>query len=141
VCTEYKRAGLTFRCHPNFRRQGKWFDWANFQFEVFDHETNEVREEIMPCRIMGVLSPEYNPSLKEYVLIVSSCLQRFEEQDSVLFHEWEWEDDRWYKVSAATLHSPTFVVHGLDTEHGRVCTVVPISEWPALFSASFNQEG
>ena len=128
VCTEYKRAGLTFRCHPNYRRHGPWFDWASFQFEVVNADTGETTEEIMPCQIIGIISPEYNPDVTEVMMIVSCCLERNEEGNSVLLKGWKYEDDVWYRIAAATLHSPVFVVSGLDDEGDKSCTIMPCSE-------------
>ncbi len=31
--TEYRRDGILFRCHPNYKSQGPWYDWAVMQFE------------------------------------------------------------------------------------------------------------
>jgi hypothetical protein len=31
--TEYTRQGVTFRCHPNYRNEGPWYDYAMFAWE------------------------------------------------------------------------------------------------------------
>ena len=31
--TEYTRQGITFRCHPNYRSEGPWYDYAMFAWE------------------------------------------------------------------------------------------------------------
>ena len=31
--TEYTRKGVTFRCHPNYKNDGPWFDYAMFAWE------------------------------------------------------------------------------------------------------------
>ena len=31
--TEYTRQGITFRCHPNYRNEGLWYDYAMFAWK------------------------------------------------------------------------------------------------------------
>ena len=51
------------------------------------------------------------------------------------FKEWKHEDDIWYSVEAATVHSPVYVIHGIDeAQERKVSSVVPYSQWSSLFS-------
>ena len=36
--TKYKHNDIIFRAHPNFRGEGKWYDWAMFRYEKSEYD-------------------------------------------------------------------------------------------------------
>jgi hypothetical protein len=43
--------GVIFRAHPNYRKQGAWFDYGTIKYELVDERTGEVSKEDWPVRI------------------------------------------------------------------------------------------
>ena len=126
-CTEYVRNDYCFRCHPNYKKEGRYYDWAMIDFEVVS-ETGEVKKEAYPCRICAVVPKEPN-NFKHIYLIVQSAQKKLAPDDSILFQNWEFADD-YYVVYADAIKSPVFVVEVNET---TISTVLQYDEWPDLF--------
>jgi len=54
--TEYQRNDEKFRCHPNYRLKGPWYDWAFFQIQEDDGEIVEY-----PGRIYAFIMHKEEP--------------------------------------------------------------------------------
>ena len=84
--TEYKRNGVLFRAHPNFRKSGPWYDWVMIRYErntglngyneyihknqvyYMDNVDNPEKYEYAPGMILAFASIE-----EEYYAIVKTC--------------------------------------------------------------------
>jgi hypothetical protein len=95
--TEYKRAGVIFRGHGNYRRTGPWYDWvmlrwarednqryaedADCQAHYGDSEATAMEHLYAPGRIMGFVIPmpvDWNSEAKTPITgavmaVVSTC--------------------------------------------------------------------
>ena len=112
MCTEYKRDQYIFRCHPDYRNSGPWYDWIWVRFTVDEGET----EKEYPCRVVGIIPGEEN-GLAETELMVQACLDRteeHEERDSVLFEEWEIDHGTYYFIPASSIVKHAFVIGDLS---------------------------
>ena len=106
LCTEYKCDAYIFRCHPHYRNSGPWYDWVRF---TMDDGTTKLD---YPCSVVGIIPMEAN-GLEETELMVQACLDRtqvHQDQDSVLFQEWEIDHDTYYFIPASSIVKPAFVI-------------------------------
>ena len=132
VCTEYNRFGVPFRCHPNYRSQGPWYDWAMVQFEVTDNNNNTWQQDY-PSQIVALLMQHMNPTLHEHKMVVLSCSDRNIDADSVLLQEWTWDATTFYSVPVASLVAPIFVMYGIGNNNTRIVHVKDHAIWPHEF--------
>jgi len=90
------RNGTIFRCHPNYRSNGAWYDWVMVWFEFDEPKQNHVRKQ------NGAWSPSYYPSkiMCFFMLpnnatiysIVHSTDVNNHNNHSILFKRWELEN-------------------------------------------------
>ena len=112
LATEYKRDEYIFRCHPNYRNSGPWYDWIWVRFTMDDGNT----ECEYPCRVVCIIPGDVN-GMTETELMVQACLDRTperEERDSVLFQEWEIDHDTYYFIPASSIVKHAFVIGDLS---------------------------
>ena len=93
---------LTFRCHPNFRNEGPWYDWAivdfepgSTHFEMSDskgtkRKTSQYPYHCVPSKILAFCT---HPQTKKIMALVHACKFRTNVSDtvhdSVLLEHWE----------------------------------------------------
>ena len=86
---------ITLRCHPNYRNEGPWFDWAIVHFEN-NHAVEATKHrpfyqhDCLPSKIIAVME---HPSTGEIWILVHGCNFRPKakqrEIDTVLLEHWE----------------------------------------------------
>ena len=134
-CTEYRRldpnaAGvsmITFRCHPNYRGCGPWYDWAIIRFEEHDNTTSDY-----PSRIVCAVPP-LNEAGAEFELVVQCCTFRTNRIDP-LFTEWHVGTD-FHVVPSDSIVARCLAVPSCGDE-SRVMVVTPQCDWAGLFYTS-----
>ena len=112
--TEYRRDGLLFRAHPNYRSEGAWYDWCMVQFNVGEsHDDSSTTassdgywgQGSVPAKILCFLvdptdsdgDGDSNKNRNEMVLC-HCCEFSTHEKDSTLCEVWELEYEK--KTSA-----------------------------------------
>ena len=116
--TEYTRQGVTFRCHPNYKSEGAWYDYALFAWDqpcnakyskskskgvidwnkeildepVVTEDTNKTSNVLLiPGKILCFVKDQND----EMFAIIHSCLDNYAKM-SVLTYRWqlEYEEDK-----------------------------------------------
>ena len=77
LATEYKRDEYIFRCHPNYRKSGPWYDWIWVRFTMDDGHT----ECEYPCHVVCIIPGDVN-GMTETELMVQACLDRTPEHEA-----------------------------------------------------------
>ena len=153
-CTEYCRENVVFRCHPNFRDLGEWYDYAliawnrpaikskyrndTIQEHLDEPVMNEDEEEtddvdLVPAKLMCFVT---TPDKQMYALI-HSCQTR-SKKASVLTYQWrlEYEEDSEKKdhpsephnmKDDATKWTPSYRSVSVDTLQ-KHCLMIPCHE-------------
>ena len=128
--TEYKRDDIIYRAHPNYRRLGKWSDWAYVMFPDGRY----------PCRIICFVDVLGNKS--DMRVIFQSAERIFEEGDTVITRGWSMEHKRlggpmFREASVDTLDGSCFVLNlGIMHEVGvfnEVSVIMTVAEWAEQF--------
>ena len=76
---------VKFRCHPNFRNEGPWYDWAIVRFAQEGGATNQedsttqVPKDCVPCKILAFFE---DGTTNEIKALVHGC--RFRDRDGDL---------------------------------------------------------
>jgi len=93
---EYVRNGIMFRCHPNYRSTGEWYDWVMVRFDIASHKRS------CSNRKLGMWSSHYYPSKimcffrlpedETIYAIVHSTKPSNHDSNSILFERWELEN-------------------------------------------------
>jgi len=114
--TEYKRGKYTFRCHPNYKNEGPWFDYVLIAWEQEETESGYIDDDSMEEKLHEPISMKNNlkPSniklipaklicfiknhKNEMNVILHSCLG-LSEKLSVLTYKWELEYEKEKKKS------------------------------------------
>jgi hypothetical protein len=140
ACTEYhlanynREAIITLRCHPNYRGEGAWYDWAVIRFIDDNDVSTDYPSRIVAC-IPKVLDGESN-SIK-FDLIVQCCTHKTG-QESILYYTAWMFDVAFYVVPGSALVSACFVLKASDTDFDRVLVVLDNSLWATKFYAAAN---
>jgi len=99
---EYKRSGILYHSHPDYRGMGPWHDWVMVMFamngnRVLLQATRQKHREKYcfqpdeyPCKSFGFLKCHANG---EIVAVVQSCKENDHDNDSILYQRWEKETD------------------------------------------------
>jgi hypothetical protein len=112
--TEYNRSGKVFRAHPNYRKEGPWYDFAIIAWDKEDDRVDHIsissesgpemltqqvlnsdniavaNVDLVPARILGFIEDTDN----ELYVIIHSCYGKCK-KESVLTRRWllEFEED------------------------------------------------
>ena len=139
--TEYRRHAqngeclIHIRCHPDYRRNGPWYDWALIRFEDDAGNCTDYPSRILACiprqqQQNHTVHPTEDAPLFE--LVVQCCSVPTDAQRSLLlFTAWEFCHD-FYVVEASALVGACFVVPACS-DMSRVLVVQDRSQWPSLF--------
>ena len=86
---EYVRNGVTFRCHPNYKSNGEWYDWAMIRFDSANRKhcrqkkkTGLWSDHYFPSKILCFLVV---PNDKSTYALVYSTKHNSHDNDSILF--------------------------------------------------------
>ena len=90
---EYKRDGKTYRCHPNYRSAGPWYDWAIFRFDCSEDDDESdfpgaYGKDEYPCKILCFF---HDPEENQICALVHCCVDSTHEDDSVICERWNLE--------------------------------------------------
>ena len=82
---------VSFRCHPNYRNEGPWYDWAIIDFGNPPPDTVKgmYTKKCIPSKILAFAE---DPNGKGLMALVHGCNWRTEresDQDSVLVEHWQ----------------------------------------------------
>ena len=126
TCTEVVVRHVLYRCHPNYRNRGPWFDWAIVQLY-----RNQCPK---PCKLLAVIptasnSDMHNTTLTEPWVLVAPCSDRTGSA-SILFTEWMLSRSM-LVVPASNIIRPCLTIV-LDSS--KVCVAKHIEKWPKEFS-------
>lgn len=135
--TEYRRYDLNneclihIRCHPDYRSNGPWYDWAFIRFEDDAGNCTDYPSRILAC----VPSQQFHhgpisSTDVKFELVVQCCSVPTDVQ-SLLFSEWEFCRD-FYVVEASALVGACFVLTACS-DMSKVLVVRERSQWPSLF--------
>jgi len=90
---EYIRNGTIFRCHPNYKSKGEWYDWVMVHFDIASHKRSRSNKKL------GMWSSHYFPSKimcffclpddETIYAIVHSTKPSNHDSNSILFKRWE----------------------------------------------------
>jgi hypothetical protein len=116
-----KDGPLTLRCHPNYRNEGEWFDWAIIRFErtesSVEQDDEDDDEEYQPqwpsdCVPSKILAFVENPkNMGQPMVLVHGCsFETHSDLDSVLFEFRQLQ----YKDIQATLQIPRRFIDTTD---------------------------
>ena len=103
-CTEYRRGGHIFRCHPHYKSDGPMFDWMTVLFEG---------NKIYPCRLVAIIVCDKDAE-EPYQLIVQSTTKQTGHK-SVLLTEWYMSQD-YYVISPESIQAPCFVIEHTEDD-------------------------
>jgi len=161
---QYTRNGVMFRCHPNYKSNGEWYDWVMVRFDIGPQKTRHSNKKL------GMWSSQYFPSkiLCFFVLpedetiyaIVHSTKSNNHESDSILFERWEFENTMgelrngkrniiptYHVVNVDCFGDPILVVEDytvseltMNEEKAMVTVVLPFAKaWPNKFMSSYRR--
>ena len=125
TCTEMHANDVLFRCHPNYRGEGPFYDWAIFQTSPF---------RCRPCKIVAFLPVMDDPQLQNCFLeeahvVVLPCARKAH-LHSTLYEEWTLGSDfNMFPLSAIVRPCLTIV---LDAK--KVCVALDRKLWASEFS-------
>jgi len=115
---EYMRNGVMFRCHPNYKSKGEWYDWVMVHFDFGTQKSPRSNKKL------GMWLSHYFPSkiLCFFVLpedetiyaIVHSTKPNNHENDSILFERWELENNVVELRNGKRNITPTYHVVDVD---------------------------
>ena len=117
--TEYRRSGILFRAHPNYRSEGPFYDWANIQWEGYD--------ELIPAKILAFF--QYSHRTEETFAVVHSAKEKLE-HNSVFVTRWEMD------YTGNTTITPKLFVVPADSIEERIFAV---EELPGLYQSVTGQ--
>ena len=117
-CTEYKRDGVIYRAHPDYRSQGKWEDWVLVQFDTANGVT-----ELYPSRLLCFVLPDDDNEERGWHAIVQCTVNQDIRMNSVCVTHWNNEmDDQnegkplFRSVPVETLDGVTFMFNSNDKQ-------------------------
>ena len=55
---EYVQNGVTFRCHPNYKSNGEWYDWAMIWFDSANRKHCR-RKKRLDCGLIIIFPVKY----------------------------------------------------------------------------------
>lgn len=158
-CTEYNKFDMrgqgtseqlliAIRCHPNYRGEGAWYDWAIIRFEDEAGLITDYPSRVVSCviRTQPLPEPQVNGNVEdshtqtpkpEFDLVVQCCTTTTE-HESLLYDEWMFSTD-FYVVPATAVVASCFVLSACF-DKSRVLVVKDETTWSNLFYAGVNME-
>jgi hypothetical protein len=156
--TEIKINEIVYRCHPNYRGGGAWYDWAMIDYFP-SAEDNEREKKNKSLGIRSAFRPGYYPAKllgfflenDSWMCLVHTCETKLDsEEDSCLTECWSLEyvkvkngfKPQFRVVHAATVRDRVYVVEEDSGIHESIdeddtCNVVlvkPRTLWGSYFS-------
>jgi len=162
--TEYKRGKLTFRCHPNYRNEGPWFDYVLIAWEQEGTESGYSDDDSMeeklhePIAMKNILNPSNIKLIpaklicfiknhkNEMNVIIHSCLGH-REKESVLTYKWELEYEEEKNKSVKSTRNCTLddttkltpVYHNVSVDTiQKHCLIIPMHAASIMTNDAFT---
>ena len=88
IYTQYKRNGVLYRCHPNYRGDGPWYDWVMMSYED-ENDPGVVLNG--PARLIAIVVDSTDPDHKYQPITQWGGDET--NKNSVLFMEYEFDFD------------------------------------------------
>ena len=131
ICTEMHANEVLFRCHPNYRGEGPFYDWAMLQ------TTPCYRR---PCKIVAFLPVLNDPNVannafEETFVVVLPCARKTK-STSTLYQEWEF--DTGFKIFPLSAIICPCLTITLDDK--KVCVAFDRKDWASKFSFNDNKQ-
>ena len=125
ICTELRRGGHTFRCHPNYQSRGAQNDWLKIMFEDGDY----------PCRLCAVIVHDMDDTIR-YQIVVQSALKTTGVKSS-LMTEWYFSE-QYYLVDTDTISAPCFVITNVSssTSESKILETLSLDKWASQFTSA-----
>ena len=129
--TEYKRDGVIYRAHPNYRSSGKWEDWALVAFD--EGAADSV---LYPSRFLCFIDADLTQPDTGMYAVIQCTTSQIDRLQSFCLQHWNMKmfndsDEPFYSVvSVDTLDGVTFVIQSNAHE---VVEVLPMSKWSEQF--------
>jgi len=158
---EYIRNGLTFRCHPNFKSNGEWYDWVMVRFDSTARKGRKRNgnwpDHYFPSKVMCFFEI---PQDNTIYAIIHSTQVNDHANDSILFERWRTENSisiQWnghrnvspvlHVVDVSTFGDPILAIEDSakrdlesNTELEMITVVLPfIKVWPIKFMSSYHR--
>ena len=125
ICTEMHANQVLYRCHPNYRGEGPFYDWAMLQTTPCYHR---------PCKIVAFLpvindSNVVNQEFEETLVVVLPCARKTQ-STSTLYQEWELNNDfKIFPLSAILCPCLTITL-----DDSKVCVALDRKDWASKFT-------
>ena len=133
--TQYKRNEVLFRCHPNFRGNGPWYDWLMLMYTDDDYPDQVLS---CPARLMAIVTVDGEEPTKYYPIVQWAGERTF--VDSVLFDEYNFEhtldtdDPNSFNVhDVDSIEKRVFVIDCEQDGHEKILVAKDKDEWADLF--------
>jgi hypothetical protein len=118
---DYSNARITIRCHPDYQKEGEWYDWAMIRFDDVENIPVPQGDEFsltyhhswVPCKCLGFLR---NPLSGTVSVLLHACDWQTESEskmNSVITERWNME----YQLSSGSQAnwSPRIRCIGIDS--------------------------
>ena len=99
-CTEYVRAGTSYRCHPKYGKHGAYYDWMMVKFDD---------DEYYPCKLIACIPGKEN-GFEGYDLIIQEATEKLN-GGTILFDCYAFSHDL-VRIDADCIQGPCFVFEG-----------------------------
>ena len=133
--TQYCRNKVLFRCHPDFRGGGPWYDWMMMQYEDPNNPRNVLS---CPARLMAVVVDSTDQN-KVYQPIIQWAGNRTT-ADSVLFTEYDFDHrNNDFEMNTFSIHDvmsierPIFVIDCETDNHNKILVAADPDKWSEMF--------
>ena len=133
--TEYKRNDTLFRCHPDYRGLGPWYDWFMLMY-VDDNQPDVVLS--CPARLMAIVCVDGVEPKKYHPIVQWAGNRTF--VDSVLFDEYDFvhtmdtDDINSFSVhDVDSIERPVFVVDCEEDNHQKILVAKEQDDWAESF--------
>ena len=135
VYTQYKRDGVLYRCHPNYRGDGPWYDWVMVSYEDDNGPGGYLTG---PARLIAVVIDSTDVDGTHQPIIQLSGYPT--ENDSVLFTEYVFDKDNVEnQIETYSIHDkelmlePIFVIDCELNTSNNVLVCHDPDTWPDKF--------
>jgi len=164
VHLEYTRNEMRFRCHPNYKSNGGWYDWVMVRFDIGSQKNYRGNKQLgmwkkqyFPSKVMCFLVLPQDDTI---YAIVHSTIPSNHENDSILFERWELENTigvqrdgkrtvvpNLHVVDVDSFGDPILAVEDYtitelesNSERAMVTVVLPFAKaWPNKFMSSYRR--
>ena len=119
-CTEYVRAGTSYRCHPKYGKHGAYYDWMIVRFDD---------NEYYPCKLIACIPGEEN-GFEGYDLIIQETTEKLD-GGTILFDRYAFSHNL-VRIDADCIQGPCFVFEGAINAN-KISLAVDRENWPDKF--------